>query len=504
MSKRATDPDEVADCTLPSRAQSVEVRDTQGGGTACFVASSNDANFKHKTKKQSFRDARYQKVLFFRFQTLALKGACVDDIDRVVADAKTPYGHPNPIYEDVMNAVIDMLESHPAVVAYQVAHPLDELGYMMKLLDKIGKVDGCGGFSGDPGQARHTIPCMCGQNDCNEAIFYKEGTKPTAQFGLMKGNCALRYMHVRPSTSGYIFDYPALNIEEELVNSDIGRLFFVTHANKSCPSYTTPTPYAQLLPFLHRTTIATALVESSTEQREVFATRDLQYYHENNVKEIQRERKREAAAAKRAQSWQHYIAKTGDTTSMSAEQLNQRYQDANQAVNKFQQEHDGRNPFIQVCDAKEVENSLGQMIIANKEESAFTQRSGAPFKRDDGENFSRSQIGPFGSGADIEMEIGHRWELPSGRVSRDNETALILYCKENFPGYTLNQVEVGPNTDIMAKRNNWDNRRRVNVLMLIDLLPALVNETAKLNPDPVRHMADVKRLQNHHPPHFFL
>ena len=505
MSKNATDPEssEVASlASLPSRAQPVEVRYTQGGGTACFVACSNDANIMYSTGKIRFGDVR--KKLCFRFQTLELKEACIANIEQCISNTKTPWGQPNPDSLDVMNAVIDMLESHPPVIAYQVAHPLDELGFMTRLFDMIHKVDGCGGLSGGH-DGRYTIPCMCGHDECNKDVWYKDGTKPTSCFGLMHQNCALRYMNIRSVKSGYmIFDYPALNIEGELVNSDTGRLFFVTNSNASCPSQSNPTSYAQLNPLLHGTTIATALVELSTEQREVLATRDHQYYHENavSVREYQNVRNREAAAVRRELSWQHYVATTGDTTSMSAEQLKQRYQDVDQAMAKFKEKY-GHYPFIQVCDAKEVEKG-GQMVINRNEDTAFTQRPGAPFKKDDGDNFSRSQLGPFGSGADIEIEIGHKWELPSGRVSRDNETALILYCKKKYPGNTLNQQKVGPNTDIMAKRNNWDNRRRVNVLMLIDLLPALEKGSAKLNPDPVRHMTDVQRLKNYHPSRFFL
>ena len=504
MSLRATDADEVADFTLPSRSQPIEIRSSQGG-SACFVACHDNSKIKYSTNKQiNLRDG--YKKLHFRFPNLEVLNACVDGIERCIANTKTPYGHPNPVEADVMNAVIDMLGSHPAVVAHQVAHPLDELGYMMKLLNKISKVDGCGGMIGERKQSRYTIPCMCGHDECNKDVWYKTGPSPSDQFGLMHQSCALRYMNVRSDKSGYmIFDYPALNIEGELVNSDIGRLFFVTYAGASCPNYSNPTSYAQLIPFLHGTAIATALVESSTEKREARASYLMQRYHSNlqDHREYYSTRAREAAAAKRALSWQHYVEMTGDTTSMSEAQVNQRCREIDQAVTKFKQEHEDRNPFIQVCDAKEVEKN-GQMIIANKEESAFTQRSGAPFKRDDGENFSRSQIGPFGSGADIEMEIGIKWELPSGRVSRDNETALILYCKKKYPGNTLNQREVAQDTDIMANRKGWDNSNRINLLMLVDLLPALTNGTAKLTPDPVGHMADVQRLKNRHPSRFFL
>ena len=500
MSKRATYPDEVADFTLPSRAQPIEVRGVAGGGSACFVACYDDSKIKHSTNKVYFR--RTQKRLHFRFPTEALREACVDGIDRVIANTKTPRGQPNPVDLDVMNAIIDMLQSHPAVVAYQVAHPHDELGYMMKVLDMIRKVDGCGGTIDFGGSMRrmYTTSCLCGHDECNEDVRYKDGTVPTSQFGLMHPSCALRYMNVRPGPSGdMIFDYSALGVEEELVNSDTGRRFFVTSAGASCPTYTAPTSFALLLPILHGTAIATALVESSTEKRKAEATRIKQL----DLREYNTGWQRKAAAAKRAVSWQHYVATTGDTTSMSKEQVDQRCREVDQAIAKFKQKH-GRSPFMQICDAKEIKNSLGQMIIANKEADAFTQRRGAIFKKSDGDNFSRSQFGCFGSGADIEIEIGHKWELPSGRVSRDNETALILYCKKHFPGYTLNQKEVAQDTDIMAKRKNWDNRNRVNLLMLVDLLPALQNETAKLNPDPVCHMADVKRLKKHHPPSYFL
>ena len=441
--------------------------------------------------------------MHFCFPTEALREVCVDDIDRVIANTKTPRGQPNPVDLDVMNAIIEMLESHPAVVAYQVAHPLDELGYMMKVLDMIRKVDGCGGtimFGTKSNRRVYTTSCLCGHDECNEDVRYKDSNVPTSQFGLMHPSCALRYMNVRPGPSGMIFDYPALGVEEELVNSDTGRQFFVTAAGASCPNYNAPTSFAQLLPILHGTAIATALVESSTEKRKAEATRIKQL----DLREYNTGWQRKAAAAKRDLSWQHYVATTGDTTSMSKEQVDQRCREVDQAIAKFKQKHFGRSPFMQICDAKEIKNSLGQMIIANKEADAFTQRRGAPFKKSDGDNFSRSQFGCFGSGADIEIEIGHKWELPSGRVSRDNETALILYCKKHFPGYTLNQKEVAQDTDIMAKRKNWDNRNRVNLLMLVDLLPALENETAKLNPDPVCHMADVKRLKKHHPPSYFL
>ena len=149
MSKRATNPDDVASFYLPSLAQPVEVRDFNSG-TACFVASSNDANFKYSTKSIRFGDGN--KKLHFRFETLELKQACVASIEQCISNTKTPRGQPNPISLDVMNAVIDMLESHPPVIAYQVAHPLDELGFMMKLFEKIRRVEGCGGFSGDLGQ----------------------------------------------------------------------------------------------------------------------------------------------------------------------------------------------------------------------------------------------------------------------------------------------------------------------------------------------------------------
>ena len=505
MSVQATDPAEVADFTLPSRAQPIEARGVANGGSVCFVACYDDSEIKHSTNKVYFRRTdgsgkSIQKKMHFCFPTEALREVCVDDIDRVIANTKTPRGQPNPVELDVMNAIIEMLESHPAVVAYQVAHPFDELGYMMKVLDMIRKVDGCGGTI-DFSCPRYFTSCLCGHDKCDKDVRYKDGTVPNPQFGLMHPSCALRYMNVRPGPSGdMIFDYSALGVEEELVNSDTGRRFFVTSAGASCPTYTAPTSFALLLPILHGTAIATALVESSTEKRKAETTRIKQL---DGKREYNKEWHRRVAAATRAVSWQHYVATTGDTTSMSKEQVDQRCREVDQAIAKFKQKH-GRSPFMQICDAKEIENSLGQMIIANKEADAFTQRRGAPFKKSDGDNFSRSQFGCFGSGADIEIEIGHKWELPSGRVSRDNETALILYCKKHFPGYTLNQKEVAQNTDIMAKRKNWDNRNRVNLLMLVDLLPALKNETAKLNPDPVCHMADVKRLKKHHPPSYFL
>lgn len=165
----------------------------------------------------------------------------------------------------------------------------------------------------------------------------------------------------------------------------------------------------------------------------------------------------------------------------------------------------GYDILLQICDAKyDIEGR-----IKNDEWKAWVGRSGAPLKRGrDGKNFK--DIGLLGSGCELELDVPDStiFDATNGFDSRNIETFLIRRSKEALPGETLNQLEIGPNTDIQAMKKGWPNNKRCVCITFVLIGKGgrnmLDNGEAKLDPCVSRFPEDFQRLRRYHPARHFL
>ena len=113
-------------------------------------------------------------------------------------------------------------------------------------------------------------------------------------------------------------------------------------------------------------------------------------------------------------------------------------------------------------------------------------------------------IGPWGSGAPLEVNFVTIPISHHGFMSRGAETDLIRRLKLLFPGLALNQKEVGPDTSIQANNEGWFNGHRVVTVSLVRLKSALNSGMARLAPDRVGHIRDAARLEAEHDSEHFI
>jgi hypothetical protein len=90
-------------------------------------------------------------------------------------------------------------------------------------------------------------------------------------------------------------------------------------------------------------------------------------------------------------------------------------------------------------------------------------------------------VGSSGSRNRIAVQVEFVQESNCGLDSRDIETVLIRRLKSKYPKFTLNQIEIGPNTDKIAAKSNVDNSRRKTGVAFIMLQDKLERGEVKLN-----------------------
>jgi hypothetical protein len=326
------------------------------------------------------------------------------------------------------------------------------------------------------------LPCFCEDSACNKRVEMKNNYGEYSSTHSIHRECAKRELNIRTCavTACKVFDWNAVGLVNENKQSEIGKLFFhETGGLRQAalligPLIGTSFGYhlmsirEQFLKQLHPVT-ATGRARINAYQRK----RRLQNRLQNRVDVTM--------SALNLASCENDL--------LSKDNIKRMLEEVEQRINVFQSKY-GMLPHLFVFDSRANADDSGFHRNEHLTWLVSTKRNNCLQRCDDNNVLSRFQTGDvtsfdeyFGRSSRnrIAVQIEFVQKSNCGLISRDLETVIIRYLKSKYPGRTLNQREIGPNTDLIAVQSNVDNSRRKTGVAFIMLQDKLDKDEAKLN-----------------------